>query len=435
MARLPTPSRKALACLRGPVGTTASANLVILGSTAVAGVVTARALGPAGRGQLTIVMLWSAVIHTVGSLGLQSSCSYHLARWPDTRGTLVAWLRRIAARQAIAMTAVSAAILWWLHIRLRLAPLLMIEYTTWSAAATITLYGTTYAQGSDDFARFNVIRMISGVMPAVLLVTSALAFRLTPAEAGAAYLVPTWSSAVLAFIWLLPGRNRGPARPLSARERRSLWSYGWRSTLSLSGLMLNNSADKLTLGLLAPASALGLYSVGASASSPLPALIASFGMVGLPTVAPLAGQIKATATWRILKHAACLQALLAPPLAVLIPWALPLVYGTRYSAAVIPAELLLLGAAFAALTAVTDDLLRAHGLPGFVSITQGAGGILTVTGTLILGGRPLAAVSVVSSLGFAVAFVLALVRLWFATRRLRPGSELHAARRSDKAAA
>jgi O-antigen/teichoic acid export membrane protein len=424
IARLPAPSRNFLSTLGGAVGATTTTNLLILGSTAVTGVVTARALGPAGRGQLTIVLLWSAVIHTVGSLGLPSSFSYHLARWPHDRAWLLGWFRRIGTRQAIAMTAASTAVLWWLHLRLHVPLLLTTEYTTWAAAATITLYGTAYAQGLDNFSRFNVIRMISAVMPAALITAGAAALRLTPAEAGAGYLIPAWSSAVLAMIWLRPRRDGQPAPPLSARGRRALWSYGWRSVLSLSGLMLNTSADQLTLGLLVPAGSLGLYSVGASASSPLPALIASFGMVGLPTVTPLTGTAKAAATWRILRRAACRLAVAAPALAVAIPWALPLLYGTRYAAAVVPAELLLLGTVFAALATVTDDLLRAHGLPGFVSITQGAGGILTVTGILVLGGRPLAAVSAVSSLGFAVACALALARLRLATRRpftLPPG--------------
>ena len=84
----------------------------------------------------------------------------------------------------------------------------------------------------------------------------------------------------------------------------------------------------------------------------------------------------------------------------------------------IPAELLLIGAVFTALTVVTDDLLRAHGNPGFVSITQGAGGVVTIVGTLLLAKRSLTEVALVSSLGFAVAFALALIRLWIATRQI-----------------
>jgi O-antigen/teichoic acid export membrane protein len=142
-------------------------------------------------------------------------------------------------------------------------------------------------------------------------------------------------------------------------------------------------------------------------------------MVGLPTVTALVGRAKTKATWGTMWRAACLLAVIAPALAALIPLAIPLVYGARYSSAVRPAELLLVGTVFAAFASVADDLLRAHGHPGFVSITQGAGGVVTLVGTLLLDGRPLAAVALVSSLGFILAFALALLRLSAATRRPR----------------
>ena len=422
MSRWRAAASRAQASLRAPTATTTITNLGILAGNAVAGVVSARALGPAGRGQLAIVVLWSALISMVGSVGLLSSCSYYVARWPNRRAALAGWLRRIAAWQAIAMTAVSIAILWVLQLRLNLPPLLTIEYTTWAAATVITLYGTCYAQGSGDFIRFNVIRIISGGTPAVLMLAGAVTVRLTPAEAGAAYLVPTWYTAGLACIWLRRASYGAPTRRLSPRERRSMWSYGWRSLASFSGLALNRSSDQFVLGLLVPLVSLGLYSAAASASAPLPSLIASFGMVGLPTVAALAGREKTVATWSTLRRAACLMAVTSPALAVLLPWAIPFVYGARYSTAVAPAELLLPGAVFTALAAVADDLLRAHGHPGFVSITQGAGGVVTIIGTVLLARRSITAVALISSIGFMVAFVLALIRLWIATSR-RSGND------------
>jgi len=404
--------------LREPAATTMAANLVILTGAALAGVVSARALGPAGRGQLAIVMLWSAVIHVVGSTGLTSSFSYHVAHWPGRRAALATWLRRVAARQAVAMIAASAGVLWWLQRRLGLPGLLTAEYTTWAAGATIALYGAAHAQGCQDFARMNRIRILSGAGPAVLMIAGAVALRLTPAEAGIAYLVPTWCAAALAWVWLRRASRAATAPRPAPGELRAVWSYGWRSLASLSSLMVNNSSDQLTLGLLMPASAVGVYAVAASASSPLPALLASFGMVGLPTVSALAGSAKGAATWGTLRRAVIMLAFTAVPLAAILPWAIPLVYGRRYAAAVLPAEVLLCGAVFAALATVTDDLLRAHGRPGFVSITQGAGGAVTVIGILLVAGRPLIAVAFISSVGFAVAFLLALGRLWLAARRL-----------------
>jgi O-antigen/teichoic acid export membrane protein len=404
--------------LGGATGTTAAANLVILAGGALGGIVSARALGPAGRGQLALATLWPTLIQIVGSMGLQSSCSYHIAQWPRRRAALLRWLRFVIPFQAVAMTAVSAATLWALCLELRLDRILAAEYSTWAAGATISLYGVCCAQGSRDFARFNQLRLIAGAVPAVLMLAGAAALRLTPAEAGAAYLIPTWGSALLAGLWLHRlGRQQG-AEPLSPAERRSVWSYGRRSAASLSGYTLNSNADQLTLGLLVPVSSLGVYSAAAAASSPVASLVASVGMVRLPTVAALTGEAKTAATWRAMRQATWTLGLVAPALAVALPWAIPYVYGARYAAAVVPAEVLLLGTALSALAGVADDMLRAHGHPGFVSITQGAGGLITAVGTLVLARHSLSAVAAASSLGFAFAFALALARLRAASRRV-----------------
>jgi O-antigen/teichoic acid export membrane protein len=407
---------------RPVVRTTAAvgtANLVMLAGNAVSGMVAARALGPAGRGQLALVMLWSAVIHLAGSFGLQSACSYHVARWPHRAAALAGWARRVAARQAVAMTAASGLLMAWLMARHRVPPVLAVEYVTWAAAATITLYGVCYAQGKRDFGRLNTMRLISGACPAPLMLTGAAVLHLTLAEAGAAYLLPVWCTAVAAAVMLRRASRPADAAggPLTGPERHLVWSYGWRSFASLSGLTLNNSADQITLGLLAPASALGIYAVGASAASPLTPLIASFGVVSLPTVAALSGPAKSAATWPALRSAGWFLAATVPALALLLPWAIPFAYGTRYAGAVVPAEILLAGALFAALTTVADDLLRGHGHPGFVSISQGAGGLVTVAGTVALHGHPLTGVALASSAGFAVSFTLALLRLRAAAAR------------------
>jgi O-antigen/teichoic acid export membrane protein len=408
---------RTLASLRTPTAMTTLTNVVILGGNALAGIVSARALGPAGRGQLAVVMLWPGLISMVGMLGLPSACCYYVAHWPARSITLAAHFRRAAARQAVVMTAVSALFLWWLHYRLRLQAILTIEYTVSAAGTAIALYGTCFVQGLGDFTRFNLIRLVSAGLSVAPMLAIAFMVHLTPAEAGLAYLVPTWCSAALGWSWLRGGGRPGDTRPLSRPERHAIRWYGWRSVASLTGLTINRSADQLILGLFVPVGSLGLYMVAASASSPLPYVVASLGMVGLPTVAALPDQAKATATWKALGRATYLLAILAPACAALIPLAVPAAYGRHYSAAVIPAELLLIGAVFTALTAVADDLLRAHGNPGFVSITQGAGGAVTIVGTLLLARRSLTEVALVSSLGFAVAFVLALIRLWVATRR------------------
>lgn len=330
------------------------------------------------------------------------------------------------------MTVISAAFLWWLHLRFGVGPILAGEYATWPAAATVTLYGVCYAQGVRNFARFNLLRIGQGVIAGGLMLVGVLAGRLTPAEAGAAYLIPAWSTAVVVGIWMRRASRAGAGNPLTAHERRAMWSYGWRSLASLTGLALNRNADQLALGFLVSASSLGIYSVAESAAGPLLDIVKSLGMVGLPTVAALLGPARSKATWQTLRRALYLIALMAPLFAFSFPWAITTIYGARYSAAVMTAELLLAGAAFAALASVTDDLLRAHGRPGSVSLTEGIGGMVTILGVIALKGRPLDAVALVSTLGYATAFSLALFRLALATRRPSAAAEPRTARWSAK---
>jgi antigen flippase len=423
--------------LSGNTGMTTGTNLLILSSNAISGIISARALGPGGRGQLAAAILWSGLISVVAMAGLPSACCYYVARWPQRRSALARYFARAAAAQGFAMTIVSGFIFWWLYLRLHLESSLCVEFTTWAAGSAIAVYGMCLVQGLGDFKRFNLNRAICNGLPVVPMAVMALAARLTPAEAGAAYLVPAWIAAVLSLYWfrrLSRAAAAGPqaaavepqaaaverlgaaAGPLARGEIRAVRSYGWRNAVSLSGWVLNANADQLVVALLVPVSFLGIYNVASSASSPLPSLVTSLGMVGLPTVAALRGRAKSAATGKALRRAIVTMAVVAPLVAVALPWLLPALYGDQYSAAVVPAELLLAGIVFSALTSVVDDLLRAHERPGFVSISQGAGVVITVAGALLLARRSLDLVAIASSLGYAVTFVVAAIRLRLAMR-------------------
>jgi hypothetical protein len=61
----------------------AGAKLLILGLNAATGILTARALAPAGRGELSAMMLWYIFLANVFSLGIPSALTYRLRRHPE----------------------------------------------------------------------------------------------------------------------------------------------------------------------------------------------------------------------------------------------------------------------------------------------------------------------------------------------------------------
>src|SRR5437762_2512064 len=62
------------------LSSSAAASLTVLVFTAIGGVVSARWLLPAGKGELTAVILWPTVLVAISGLGLTEAVTYYSAR-------------------------------------------------------------------------------------------------------------------------------------------------------------------------------------------------------------------------------------------------------------------------------------------------------------------------------------------------------------------
>ncbi len=60
----------------GPTHLVTAANLASLGAATLAGMATARSLGPSGRGQVAVLVLWSHVAHLASAAGAPHSVAY-----------------------------------------------------------------------------------------------------------------------------------------------------------------------------------------------------------------------------------------------------------------------------------------------------------------------------------------------------------------------
>src|ERR1700689_5868804 len=61
----------------------AGAKRLIIGVNAATGILAARALAPAGRGDLSAMILWYSFLGSVFSLGIPSALTYRLRRHPE----------------------------------------------------------------------------------------------------------------------------------------------------------------------------------------------------------------------------------------------------------------------------------------------------------------------------------------------------------------
>lgn len=385
-------------------------------ANAAAGVVAARALGPSGLGELAIAVLWSALVHTAITFGMPASLTYHLAKWPTRRMALVRWLPPTVRSQLVGIFVVTAVVLggyWHFH---RVPLLLVLEFSCWGVIAGLLLYATGYSQGMGDFRRYNTLRILSAAAPSVLILLAALLVHLTVVEVGATYLLGLSASAVLAAVWARDTHRDKPREPISNEEGRALWSYARRSFGNQTSLTMNRRADQFGISTILSSSSLGYYSVAASASGVVEPIVSALAVVRLPAVAGACGPERRRLARRTLLHGAAATAVTTPCVGLALLWALPTFYGAAFIPALMPAEILLVGSAMAALTTVVDSLLSAYGRPGVVSISQGIGGAITLAGTVAVASFGLSAIATASTIGFAISLAIALERLYAVMR-------------------
>jgi O-antigen/teichoic acid export membrane protein len=240
---------------------TGAAMLVRLASNFAIAILVARALGPVGKGQLTLVQQYTGVAALIVGLGFEGAHSYFVGR------------RKRPAEQAVsdtllfvtAMSVVGVPALWLVLSRwvpaLADVPdltLLLAAFALVPALLTSLISGVLVGQGK---VRSQAIATISGTLTTVGLAAAwALVGDLTLTRVIAATVTGLVVGAVVATA---STRIRRLPRPSIARMREEV-SYAWKSYVQNVAGYLELRQDILLLGILASASAVGVYSVGVS---------------------------------------------------------------------------------------------------------------------------------------------------------------------------
>ncbi len=243
---------------------TGLANVVSVVLASATSIIAARSLGPARNGELAIALVIAAFAISGGSLGLGSSITYLGASGSYSFATLRSLSRRLSVVLGGLATAVGAAVI------------LLLEYEpaegSGMGSALVALLGVApglylllsqgLALGFHEYRAFSisqvaesVLRLVGTVVLVVVLphgVTGALAAWMLGSAVG---------GAIAEF---LPARRRGtaPADPavLSVAVRDAL-AYGVKLHAANLVTLLLYRLDVLLVGLLADASAAGVYAV------------------------------------------------------------------------------------------------------------------------------------------------------------------------------
>lgn len=375
-ARIPADSRQEVQAVLLLVAMAASASLFAL--------LSARWLPPDKRGVVVVVVTTGSILMLLGSLGVPISGRVQLGRSPSL--DLQAYRRhaaRLSTWQLAAAATAGIAILWFSNgLPNALVGFVFVPY------AALQVWNYLLREGLHGVGN-HAAALIADLLASVTQTTFLVALRLFDAV-SLGTVVPLLTAGALVQALFLEQRVRGHVQqpPQFELTLRDLARSGRPSLVSSVGQAFVIRGDRLILGALATAAAVGVYGAAATlmetlwlAASGVAQVLFRRASMNLP-YADLA-----TSRQRImaLTAAGCLVSL------PLIPWAVNSLLGAAYSAAIPICYIL----AFAALPMASYqldvamlngwgrlDLSRNAALLGCVSLAIGCAALIPLAGAI-----------------------------------------------------
>jgi O-antigen/teichoic acid export membrane protein len=347
----------------------------------LSGILVARWLGPAGRGQLAAAMLWPGVIGIFISLGLQHAFVYAVGvGWakPDR-------LHRLGLRFTV-LVAVPAMFVYWL-----LSPWILGKqfpgqrwvpgiFALYIPLSVYLGFLFPIYQGSGDFTRWNIARVfrsgawtLGAILLALLAWLKVLNLLIVQIFILAALCIYLYSK-----LGGLEGRNKGEGTaPL-----KLIFKYGLAIYLSGLAYTVNQQLDQLLLSLWVPPSELGQYAAAVTLAGTILIIPSAVGSVGFSKVA------RATAEpaeqRRHVSFSFFWTALFLLPagltLMLIAPWATRVLYGPAFGQTAGLLRILAPASISFGMAMVLADILRGLGKPMYATYGAVAGAVITIVG-------------------------------------------------------
>jgi O-antigen/teichoic acid export membrane protein len=420
----PEPHRESRPGFRAVVQSIGS-KVVILALQAGTGILTARALGPAGRGELAAMILWPLFVASATTLGVPSSLIYHLRSRVSGRERLVTSGFAMATVMGVIAAAAAALVLpWWLH---QYSPGVILAaqwFLITVPLCSVTLAGRAVLEAEHDFSASNAIQILTPLATLVVLLVFLGLHRLTPYTAAIAYI----AASLPAFGYMLRRIVRTGIRVarIQLTVIRQLLQYGVRSYgIDLLGTLALQVDQVLVVSLLSPG-AMGSYVVVLSLSRMLNVFQQSVVMVLFPKAAGHPAETVIAMTGNSVRTSGLVTAVCGVFVCLTGPTLLRLLYGAEYVNAVGALRILVLEAVLSGVVFVLAQAFMALDRPGVVTILQAVGLSLSVPMMLWLiprYGIYGAAISLLVSTTARLVFVTAGFRVFLkiSPPRLLPG--------------
>ncbi len=382
-------------------------NALVLGTNVVTGIIVARTLGPAGRGQIAAILVLAFTGAWLFSIGSTNAISYRQSHRPHEAPLLIgSWLAITAVTSLLAIAVAELVLPTLFSAQTGSAiALARIYIPTIAFLLTINVFNG-FLLGDQDFLAYNVTRAL---MPAIVAICY-VALLLTDSFSIEAALVANAVATVItcAVIVIRCVRRHGVKSPRVDVMRETL-RYGLEAHGGSMAGFVNARLDLLIIPAFLAAASVGLYSVATNVASIIGTLTGTISMF----VLPVAVRRKSGAPRTVIRtlHATLIIGFaIAIPVALVAEFALELLYGSEFGGAATALRVMLPGEVLDAGALVIWAGLLAANRPLLSSAAAAPGAVLTIGGLILFleSGGIVAAAGITTS-AYALVFVISVV--------------------------
>lgn len=387
-------------------------NAIVLLLTTGTGVLSARLLGPEGRGQQAAMIMWPQLLAGLFAAGIPSALLFNL-RQPDAdRPALLGGALCAAFAVGLAAAGIGALAIG------RLVPAMPPPMMGFALLALLTtpleVIATVLQFASQASGRYDVYNRVRVAVPLVMfcgLIALPHLATVTPIATSALLLFA--GMPILGLHFLQVKRQFRPTLRHLGAALRVLFRYARRCAPTDFLNTLSLQADRLIVVAFLPATAIGIYAVAVGAVSPLAAVSNALAAVVFPRAVAQSPEASAAICIAAGLINALVMTVAAVALWLVAPFALRLLYGAEFLHAVPVMRLLIISAVLTTTGTVLSQLFLATGKPEILAQAQLVW--LVALGAFMLAllpplGLEGAAGAVLGATGLRTAFILLQMR-------------------------
>jgi O-antigen/teichoic acid export membrane protein len=327
-----------------------------------------RWLGPAGRGEIAAAMLWPGLLIYLGSLGLILSTMYFSsqpgARVPVVLGNSI-WLGVLLSAFAATLGFVAMPAL--LHSQSPTVVAASRWYLLVIPLSLLSQFGISVLQAR---LRLKALNWLNTVIPAGYLLGTIVLMSLGKLVLLNIILLHLGLNLVVMICTYLTLAAIGiyPSLKMDRRMAKSMLVYGAKVHVGQVSGFANLNLDQALIAAWLPPAALGLYVVAVTSAGIFQMFSTAVQTVSMPAIARQeTPEARLGVFERVFSRYWLLSILLFLALALVLPLAIPRIYGGAFQPALVPAEILLIGALFMGARTLLTSGVAALGDPWLVS--------------------------------------------------------------------